>query len=65
MSEDARCFHTNESRGVRIAGEDRFAAGRSRSEVHRFSHPPDFVVGYGLDVGQRHRNLPEVRMWIP
>ena len=30
-----------------------------------FHIPPDFVVGYGLDVGQRHRNLPEVRLWLP
>ena len=25
-----------------------------------FNIPPDFVVGYGLDVEQRHRNLPYV-----
>ncbi|HZN13964.1 MAG TPA: hypoxanthine phosphoribosyltransferase [Acidimicrobiales bacterium] len=25
-----------------------------------FKIPPDFVVGYGLDVDQRHRNLPYV-----
>jgi hypoxanthine phosphoribosyltransferase len=25
-----------------------------------FRIPPDFVVGYGLDVGQRYRNLPAV-----
>ena len=30
-----------------------------------FHIPPDFVVGYGLDAGQRHRNLPEVRLWLP
>ena len=29
-----------------------------------FRIPPDFVVGYGLDVAERHRNLPEVRRWI-
>src|SRR4051794_23593125 len=28
-----------------------------------FKIPPDFVVGYGLDVAERHRNLPEVRRW--
>jgi hypoxanthine phosphoribosyltransferase len=28
-----------------------------------FRIPPDFVVGYGLDVAERHRNLPEVRLW--
>ena len=25
-----------------------------------FTIPPDFVVGYGLDVAERHRNLPAV-----
>ena len=25
-----------------------------------FGIPPDFVVGYGLDVGERYRNLPAV-----
>jgi hypoxanthine phosphoribosyltransferase len=25
-----------------------------------FTIPPDFVVGYGLDVGERYRNLPHV-----
>lgn len=29
-----------------------------------FRIPPDFVVGYGLDVAERHRNLPEVRLWV-
>ena len=28
-----------------------------------FRIPPDFVVGYGLDVSERYRNLPEVRLW--
>ena len=28
-----------------------------------FRIPPDFVVGYGLDVGERFRNLTEVRLW--
>ena len=28
-----------------------------------FRIPPEFVVGYGLDVAERHRNLPEVRLW--
>ncbi|MEY2433049.1 MAG: hypoxanthine phosphoribosyltransferase [Acidimicrobiaceae bacterium] len=28
-----------------------------------FHIPPDFVVGYGLDVDQKWRNLPEVRRW--
>ena len=29
-----------------------------------FRIPPDFVVGYGLDVAERHRNVPEVRRWV-
>jgi hypoxanthine phosphoribosyltransferase len=29
-----------------------------------FKIPPDFVVGYGLDVAERHRNIPEVRRWL-
>ena len=29
-----------------------------------FHIPPDFVVGYGLDVDERYRNLPEVRLWL-
>src|SRR4051795_13031689 len=29
-----------------------------------FRIPPDFVVGYGLDVGERHRNIPEIRRWV-
>ncbi|MEY2450761.1 MAG: hypoxanthine phosphoribosyltransferase [Acidimicrobiaceae bacterium] len=29
-----------------------------------FHIPPDFVVGYGLDVNQRHRNLPSIRRWV-
>jgi hypoxanthine phosphoribosyltransferase len=27
-----------------------------------FEIPPDFVVGYGLDVGERYRNLAEIRV---
>jgi len=28
-----------------------------------FTIPPRFVVGYGLDVGERHRNLPYVCLY--
>ncbi len=28
-----------------------------------FSLPPDFVVGYGLDVSERYRNLPYITAW--
>jgi hypoxanthine phosphoribosyltransferase len=28
-----------------------------------FQIPPDFVVGYGLDVAERYRNLPDVRIY--
>jgi hypoxanthine phosphoribosyltransferase len=29
-----------------------------------FTIPPAFVIGYGLDVGERYRNLPDVRVYI-
>jgi hypoxanthine phosphoribosyltransferase len=29
-----------------------------------FRIPPDFVVGYGLDVGERYRNLPSVHRYL-
>ncbi len=28
-----------------------------------FHIPPDFVVGYGLDVAERYRNLPDIRVY--
>lgn len=28
-----------------------------------FRIPPDFVIGYGLDVAERYRNLPDVRIY--
>jgi hypoxanthine phosphoribosyltransferase len=29
-----------------------------------FRIPPDFVVGYGLDIGERYRNLPRVCVYV-
>ena len=28
-----------------------------------FTIPREFVVGYGLDVAERYRNLPDLRIW--
>jgi hypoxanthine phosphoribosyltransferase len=30
-----------------------------------FNLPPDFVIGYGLDMAQRYRNLPDIHMYRP
>ena len=41
--------------------------GRQRAKIDLryvgFDIPPDFVVGYGLDVAERYRNLPDVRVY--
>lgn len=29
-----------------------------------FEIPPDFVVGYGLDIGERYRNLPDLHRYV-
>jgi hypoxanthine phosphoribosyltransferase len=29
-----------------------------------FQVPPDFVVGYGLDVAEKYRNLPDIRIYV-
>jgi hypoxanthine phosphoribosyltransferase len=42
--------------------------GRQREELDLryvgFTIPPAFVVGYGLDVAERHRNLPYVCVYV-
>jgi hypoxanthine phosphoribosyltransferase len=30
-----------------------------------FRIPPDFVLGYGLDVAERYRNLPDIHVAVP
>lgn len=39
--------------------------GLQKADLHLaytgFTIPPDFVVGYGLDLAERYRNLPDVR----
>jgi hypoxanthine phosphoribosyltransferase len=41
--------------------------GRQRATVGLryigFTIPPDFVVGYGLDVAERYRNVPDIRVY--
>jgi len=41
--------------------------GRQRANIDLryvgFHIPPEFVVGYGLDVAERYRNLPDVRVY--
>ena len=41
--------------------------GRQRANIDLkyvgFHIPPDFVVGYGLDVAERYRNVPDVRVY--
>lgn len=43
--------------------------GRQRSEDDLkyvgFEIPPEFVVGYGLDVAERYRNLPDLHRYNP
>src|SRR5688572_28201052 len=42
--------------------------GRQKDELDLkyvgFTIPPAFVIGYGLDVGERYRNLPDVRVYV-
>jgi len=41
--------------------------GRQRAKLDLryvgFRIPPDFVVGYGLDVAERYRNVPDIRVY--
>ena len=37
----------------------------SRLKYTGFTIPPDFVIGYGLDVDERYRNLPYIAEYLP
>ncbi len=51
-------------RGVRAARQRRPPAQPSWTcKYVGFRIPPDFVVGYGLDVAERYRNLPDIRVY--
>ena len=42
--------------------------GNARADVDLryvgFRIPPAFVIGYGLDVAERYRNLPDIRTYL-
>ena len=42
--------------------------GLQKADLHLkyvgFTIPPDFVVGYGLDVGEQYRNLPAIYRYL-
>ena len=48
------------ARGVRAAREGRLQRVDLDLKYVGFTIPPDFVIGYGLDVDERYRNLPYI-----
>jgi len=46
-----------------LAREEMPAATRAAVRYVGFTIPADWVVGFGLDVAERWRNLPDIRVW--
>jgi hypoxanthine phosphoribosyltransferase len=46
-----------------LARETISPADRASLRYVGFTVPPEFVVGYGLDLAERYRNLPDVHVW--
>ena len=46
-----------------LAREEMPADTRAAVRYVGFTIPADWVVGYGLDVAERWRNLPDIRVW--
>jgi hypoxanthine phosphoribosyltransferase len=46
-----------------LARETISPADRASLRYVGFTIPPEFVVGYGLDLAERYRNLPDVHVW--
>jgi hypoxanthine phosphoribosyltransferase len=52
-------------KNLRAAGQARAPREKIRADYVGFEIPDLFVVGYGLDFAERHRNLPFVGVLRP